>query len=232
MASKRVQMDKEVAELVQKTKLSKPVVQNLVEQYYVLCNLEKGMEREKVQDVLMDKFGLLDIFLLDRIYRTFVANSNNQHLKPDDFVKGMANFLSSDLDEKIKFCFTVYDLNGDGYLLKDEMYQFLKNSMITKSHDVDQDDGEESIKELTEMVVKLLDFDRDGRVNFEDFRAAVVENKLLLEVLGQCLPDESSRCAYLKMLGDPEMNTPPTSMCSVHRSKKSGRGQTMQKRKA
>ncbi|XP_076461639.1 calaxin-like [Babylonia areolata] len=214
MASKRAQMDKKVAELVQKTKLSKAVIQNLVRQYEVLCSLDRGMEREKLQDTLMDKFGLLDAFLLDRIYRTFNASASAQHLKPDDYVIGMSNFLSSDLDSKMKFCFSVYDLNGDGLLSKDEMYQFLKNTMVTKSHDVDQDDGDDNVKELTEMVLKLLDTDRDGRVTFEDFKNAVNGNRLLLELLGQCLPDERGRCAYLRMLGEPSMGPQPVTMSS------------------
>ena len=32
--------------------------------------------------------------------------------------------------------------------------------------------------------------DHDGRVSFKDFQAAVYGDKLLLESLGQCLPDE------------------------------------------
>ena len=31
-------------------------------------------------------------------------------------------------------CFNVYDLNGDGYITREEMFQFLKNSMVTVSH--------------------------------------------------------------------------------------------------
>ena len=30
-------------------------------------------------------------------------------------------------------CFNVYDLNGDGYITREEMFQFLKNSMVTVS---------------------------------------------------------------------------------------------------
>lgn len=28
--------------------------------------------------------------------------------------------------EQINFCFNVYDLNGDGYITKDEMFQLMK----------------------------------------------------------------------------------------------------------
>lgn len=36
--------------------------------------------------------------------------------------------------------------------------------------------------------------DHDGRVSFKDFQAAVFGDKLLLESLGQCLPDEKVIC--------------------------------------
>lgn len=218
MGSNRAQLEKKVGELTNKTKLNKQVVQGLVEHYQIKCK-DKGLDRDSVRDDLMNQFNMLDDFLLDRIFRTFDISANTQHLKMDDYVTGMATFLTGNLEDKMKFCFHVYDLNGDGYITREEMFQFLKNSMVTKSHDADQDDADEGIKELTELALKKLDHDdHDGRVSFKDFQCAVMDDKLLLESLGQCLPDEKCRCQYLKMLGDPDMNTQPTTISAKSRT--------------
>jgi len=223
MGSNRAQLEKKVTELSNKTRLNKQVVQSLVEHYQQKCK-DKGIDRDSVRDDLMNQFNMLDDFLLDRIFRTFDISANTQHLKLDDYVIGMATFLTGNIEDKMRFCFNVYDLNGDGYITREEMFQFLKNSMVTKSHDADQDDADEGIKELTELALKKLDHDdHDGRVSFKDFQAAVYGDKLLLESLGQCLPDEKARCRYLKMLGDPDMNKQQATITSQGKTNSSRR---------
>lgn len=37
------------------------------------------------------------------------------------------------------------------------------------------------------MLIKKTDWDRDGKVIFEDFRQAVLDKPLYLETLGECL---------------------------------------------
>lgn len=49
--------------------------------------------------------------------------------------------------------FEVYDINGDGYISRDEMYQMLKFAVIKKSMD---EDPEEGTKDLVEIVIKKL----------------------------------------------------------------------------
>jgi hypothetical protein len=51
------------------------------------------------------------------------------------------------------------------------------------------DEDEDGIKDLVDLVLKKLDEDRDGRVNEQDYAAAVSKEILLLEAFGQCLPN-------------------------------------------
>lgn len=50
-------------------------------------------------------------------------------------------------------CFEVYDLNGDGYISREEMFHMLKNSLIRQLTDEDPD---EIIKELVEIILKKM----------------------------------------------------------------------------
>lgn len=80
-------------------------------------------------------------------------------------------------------CFRVYDLNGDRYISKEEMYQMLKNCLVKGT-----EEDEDGVKDLVDLVLKKLDEDRDGRVSEADWKSAISKELLLLEAFGQCLP--------------------------------------------
>ncbi|XP_023268037.1 EF-hand calcium-binding domain-containing protein 1 isoform X3 [Seriola lalandi dorsalis] len=96
-------------------------------------------------------------------------------------VFGMTDDMIMDGD-----CFHVYDLNGDNYISREEMFHMLKNSLIRQPTEEDPDEG---IKDLVEITLKKMDHDHDGRLSFGDFEKAVREENLLLEAFGTCLPD-------------------------------------------
>lgn len=91
-------------------------------------------------------------------------------------------------------CFEVYDLNADGYISREEMFQILKNSLTKQPTEEDPDEG---VKDLVEMTLKKMDFDHDSRLSFEDYKQAVLEEPLLLEAFGACLPDDKAVEAFL-----------------------------------
>ena len=50
-------------------------------------------------------------------------------------------------------CFGIYDLNDDGFISREEMFQMLKNTMIKQPTEEDPDEG---IKDLVETMVKKM----------------------------------------------------------------------------
>lgn len=52
-----------------------------------------------------------------------------------------------------KDCFDVYDLNGDGYISREEMFHMLKNSLLKQPSEEDPDEG---IKDLVEITLKKM----------------------------------------------------------------------------
>uniref|UniRef100_U3K776 EF-hand domain-containing protein n=1 Tax=Ficedula albicollis TaxID=59894 RepID=U3K776_FICAL len=110
-----------------------------------------------------------------------------------EWVEGLAVLLRGTLEEKMKLCFTVYDLNGDGYISKEEMFQMLKNSLLIQPADEEPDEG---VKDLVEIALKKMDHDHDGKLSFTDFEKAVRDENLLLEAFGPCLPDIKSSISF------------------------------------
>lgn len=50
-------------------------------------------------------------------------------------------------------CFGIYDLNDDGYISREEMFQMLKNTMVRQPSEEDPDEG---IKDLVETMIKRM----------------------------------------------------------------------------
>lgn len=55
----------------------------------------------------------------------------------------------------------------------------------------------ENFKELIEMLTKKIDFDRDGKISFNDYKQAVTKQPMLLEMFGQCLPSRENGYTFM-----------------------------------
>uniref|UniRef100_A0A673CK87 EF-hand domain-containing protein n=1 Tax=Sphaeramia orbicularis TaxID=375764 RepID=A0A673CK87_9TELE len=147
-----------------------------------------GLDRQNFRSILYNKFGMSDAIIMDAVFRTFDTDVDS-FISVKEWIEGLSVFLRGTLDEKIKFCFQVYDSNGDNYITKEEMFHMLRNSLIQLPND---EDPEEGVKDMVEITLKRMDYDHDGKVSLADFDKAVREENLLLEAFGTCLPDRKS----------------------------------------
>lgn len=53
----------------------------------------------------------------------------------------------------LSVCFDVYDLNGDGFISREEMFHLLKHSLTKQPT---EEDPEEGTKDLVEIVMKKM----------------------------------------------------------------------------
>lgn len=72
-----------------------------------------------------------------------------------------------------------------------------RNCLIKQPGEEDPDEG---VKDLSELALKKLDVDHDGKISFKDYETAVKAEPLLLEAFGQCLPTEENCAAFLATL--------------------------------
>ncbi|XP_065587359.1 calaxin [Cyrtonyx montezumae] len=151
-----------------------------------------GFDRGAFCDALHRDFGMTDSALTNRVFCTFDRDNDNC-ISVVEWVEGLSVFLRGTLEERIKYCFKVYDLNGDGYISREEIFQMLKNSLLKQPSEEDPDEG---IKDLVDIALKKMDCDHDGKISFADFEEAVKKENLLLEAFGQCLPDLKSTMAF------------------------------------
>lgn len=99
--------------------------------------------------------------LMERIFTTWEKGNEGLPLRLDGWIIGLSVFLRGTLLERAGFCFRIYDLNNDGFITKDEMFALMKNCLIKQPQDEDPD---ESVKDLMEIALKKFDVDKDGKV--------------------------------------------------------------------
>ncbi|XP_023423133.1 calaxin-like [Cavia porcellus] len=143
-----------------------------------------GLDRDTFQEILHSIFGMTDDTLMNRVFCAFDRDNDN-YINLEEWIRGLSVFLRGTFEEKMKFCFEVYYLNGDGYISREEIFEMLKNSI----HQDSPEETDEGIRELVDIIVTKMDYDNDGKISFTDFEKAVRQDKLLLEVFGPCLPE-------------------------------------------
>ncbi|KAF5305324.1 hypothetical protein FQR65_LT07750 [Abscondita terminalis] len=159
--------------------------------------IQEGVDRTIFRELLHNTFDLItEEMLIDRIFCVWDKN-NLGILTVETWFAGLSIFLKGSILEKLEFCFSVYDLNSDGYITKEEMFQLLKNCLIKQPQDEDPDEG---AKDLTDLAMRKLDKDKDGKVSLNDYQLAILEEPLLLEAFGRCLPDERACDTFLSTM--------------------------------
>lgn len=149
------------------------------------------MNRIQFHAMLTDVFGLYDSYLFDRI--SLVVDKTQYGLSLEEFLDAMSVFVRGTLQERIDYCFRVYDVVGDGFIKRDTMLYLLKNGMYKHV----KEEVEESVKDYADRLMKKVDLDRDGMISYNDFCESVKLNPTLMEMMGVCLPDRASLYSFL-----------------------------------
>ncbi|XP_054269069.1 calaxin [Macrosteles quadrilineatus] len=157
----------------------------------------EGLDRMVFRELLHNTFDVVtEEVLMDRIFCAF-DRCNVGVIRLEEWVCGLSGFLRGSHDEKTAFAFFVYDLNSDGFISREEMFHLLRNSLVKSPQDEDPDEG---VRDLVELALRKMDYDRDGKISFQDFKTAVTEEPLLLEAFGQCLPADTACQTFLSTL--------------------------------
>ncbi|KAH9630313.1 hypothetical protein HF086_004446 [Spodoptera exigua] len=107
-------------------------------------NVDDGLFvcRSHFRDVLHNGLGMTDAYMMERVM-VALDRGTSPHVTMVTFAKAMSLYLRGDLEERIQYAFTCYDLLGEGHLRRETMYQLMKKSLAKTSRD---DDVEEAVK--------------------------------------------------------------------------------------
>eukprot|EP00003_Mantamonas_plastica_P009240 TRINITY_DN1860_c0_g2_i2.p1 TRINITY_DN1860_c0_g2~~TRINITY_DN1860_c0_g2_i2.p1 ORF type:complete len:203 (-),score=80.51 TRINITY_DN1860_c0_g2_i2:56-664(-) len=152
----------------------------LLKEYFTQVTEEEGDEINFKQFKSALKYiGIADgdDTLAQSIFNKFDEDGNKK-ISFKEFLLGLSVCMKGDLDNQIRFCFDVYDLNGDGFISLDEIEVLLSNTLNNQS--------ESELRSLIKIVLEQFESNRGGqkRISFDQFKKTVQDQPLLLESFG------------------------------------------------
>ncbi|XP_005605726.1 calcineurin subunit B type 2 [Equus asinus] len=85
-----------------------------------------------------------------------------------EFIVGTSQFsVKGSEEQKLRFAFSIYDMDKDGYISNGELFQVLK-LMVGDDTLTDWE-----LQEVVDKTIICLDTDGDGKISYEEFSAVV-----------------------------------------------------------
>lgn len=107
------------------------------------------------------------------LYAHYVFNTLDQDhsgiVSFEDFVQGLSVLSRGSNEEKLRWTFSLYDINGDGFITRDEMTDIVTAIYELMGRVPDECPEEEKIRHKVERIFRKMDTNRDGVVTLEEF---------------------------------------------------------------
>ncbi|PRP81980.1 protein phosphatase 2B [Planoprotostelium fungivorum] len=100
--------------------------------------------------------------LMERVFSIFDSN-HNQEIEFNEFIHGLSVFTGrGHKEDKLRFAFNVYDIDGDGYISNGELFQVLKIMVGSNLNDT-------QLQQIVDKTIIEADEDKDGKISFPEF---------------------------------------------------------------
>ncbi|XP_063909389.1 Kv channel-interacting protein 4 isoform X2 [Zophobas morio] len=106
-------------------------------------------------------------------YAHYVFNTLDQDhsglISFEDFVQNLSILSRGSLDEKLRWAFTLYDINGDGCITREEMTDIVSAIYDLMGKVSEPSVDEDTVKEKVDRIFQKMDKNKDGVVTLDEF---------------------------------------------------------------
>ncbi|XP_018565548.1 Kv channel-interacting protein 4-like [Anoplophora glabripennis] len=106
-------------------------------------------------------------------YAHYVFNTLDQDrsglISFEDFVQNLSILSRGSLDEKLRWAFSLYDINGDGCITREEMTDIVSAIYDLMGKLSEPCIDEDTVKEKVDRIFQKMDKNRDGVVTLDEF---------------------------------------------------------------
>ncbi|XP_019771051.2 NADPH oxidase 5 isoform X2 [Dendroctonus ponderosae] len=135
---------------------------------------EKEIKRDDFQKIVMSK----NPFFTERVFQIF-DKDNSGSISLQEFLDAMHQFAGQSPDDKIRFLFKVYDIDGDGLIQHKELQHVMRACMEENGMQF----SEEQIEDLTVALFEDADTNNRGAITYEALKSQLEKHGGLLENL-------------------------------------------------
>ena len=99
-----------------------------------------------------------------------------------EFVTSLSVTTRGSIEEKLKWAFQIYDIDGNGYITQSELFSILKS--VEKMAGVLNDNSFSKSRVVS--IFNLMDKNHDDRLSLEEFLTGAKEDESLVRLLTSC----------------------------------------------
>ncbi|TWW62125.1 guanylyl cyclase-activating protein 1-like [Takifugu flavidus] len=118
---------------------------------------------------------------IQTLFRTFDMNDDG-FIDFMEYVAALSLVLKAGVQQKLRWYFKLYDIDGSGCIDRDELLLIIKSIRA-----INGIPSEMSAEEFTNMVFDKIDINGDGELSYEEFIEGIQNDETLLKMLTESL---------------------------------------------
>ncbi|XP_070850722.1 NADPH oxidase 5 isoform X2 [Drosophila suzukii] len=135
---------------------------------------EQEIRREEFQKIVTSK----NPFFTERVFQIF-DKDNSGSISLQEFIDAIHQFSGQSADDKIRFLFKVYDIDGDGLIQHKELHDVIRHCIKENGMEFSED----QIEDLTSAMFEDADPQNSGEITYEALKNQLHKHGGLLENL-------------------------------------------------
>eukprot|EP00005_Dracoamoeba_jomungandri_P001938 CAMPEP_0174261552 /NCGR_PEP_ID=MMETSP0439-20130205/11494_1 /TAXON_ID=0 /ORGANISM="Stereomyxa ramosa, Strain Chinc5" /LENGTH=1028 /DNA_ID=CAMNT_0015346041 /DNA_START=22 /DNA_END=3108 /DNA_ORIENTATION=- len=161
-------------DLASRTHFSAEELQRLYSSWRKQAQPDGNIGRKEFEAGLKS-MGITDPLVLEQNFSAFDVNKDGK-INFREFVTGLSVVQKGTMEERLKFLFNAYDVDGSGTLTIDEVYNIFKSSLASSGQKVD----EKELQQIVQDCFAQIDTNNDGELDYEEFKKAVQNQTLMI----------------------------------------------------